>query len=182
MVLYVHVVQGSTQVHRPDRLDWYLRIAEQAQRDLAFCGSRSSFAQRYVLVLEELRQEARTAINHTRSGVLGSQTVFSSALGPPPSQHGHGSSAPHGAAKANVGEALFGLQPLQTGARPADNQWMDLTSVHLHPQPSHANPVNDGIGGTGIMNVSDWEALDSLAVAGLGELDYLFPLDGFQDV
>ncbi|RAH67462.1 uncharacterized protein BO66DRAFT_457958 [Aspergillus aculeatinus CBS 121060] len=182
VVLYVHVVQGSTQVDRPDRLDWYLRIAEQAQRDLAFCGSRSSFAQRYVLVLEELRQEARTAINHTRSGVLGSQTVFSSALGPPPSQHGHGSSAPDGAAKANVGEALFGLQPLQTGARPADNQWMDLTSVHLHPQPSHANPVNDGIGGTGITNISDWEALDSLAVAGLGELDYLFPLDGFQDV
>ncbi|PYH76297.1 hypothetical protein BO82DRAFT_387403 [Aspergillus uvarum CBS 121591] len=181
VVLYVQVVQGSTQVDRPDRLDGYLRIAEQAQRDLALCGSRSSFAQRYVLVLEELRKEARTAIGHTRSGVLRSGTVFPSALGPSPPQHGHGSTGPDGATKASASQALFSLQPVQTGARTSDNQWMDVTSVHLHSQPSHGNPTNDGLSGTGIMNVADWEALDSLAVAGLGELDYLFPLDGLQD-
>ncbi|KAL5363135.1 fungal-specific transcription factor domain-containing protein [Aspergillus floccosus] len=42
-------------------------IGRQAQHDLATCGSKSSFAQRYVVILEELRKEALGALQRKGS-------------------------------------------------------------------------------------------------------------------
>ncbi|RAL16757.1 Zn(II)2Cys6 transcription factor [Aspergillus homomorphus CBS 101889] len=179
VVLYVRVVQGSTLVNRSDQLRSYLRIAEQAQRDLALCGPRSSFAQRYVVVLEELRKEARAAINRTRPSVVTSEAPLPSSLRSP-SQQGLASTEPRHIAKPGVSHSMFDIQTMQVSMRASEHQWMDPTSAQLHPQPSQGNPVSDGLAETGMMDVSDWGAVDSLAAAGLGELDYLFPFEGFQ--
>lgn len=61
-MLYIHVIQNYTQTVSPQGYSRCLQAGEQAQRDLATCGSTSSFAERYVVILEELRKEAQESI------------------------------------------------------------------------------------------------------------------------
>lgn len=61
-MLYVHVIQSWSEPDNENKQ--YLTIGEEAQLELAKCGSQTSFAQRYVVVLEELRKEARKITSH----------------------------------------------------------------------------------------------------------------------
>ncbi|KAL4888162.1 fungal-specific transcription factor domain-containing protein [Aspergillus ambiguus] len=60
VVLYVHTIQTPSPLSPSDIR--YFESGEQGQQDLATCGSKSSFAQRYVIILEELRKEANSAL------------------------------------------------------------------------------------------------------------------------
>lgn len=62
MVLYVYVIQSWSDPNNEH--NQYLSIGEEAQLELSKCGSQTSFAQRYVVVLEELRKEARKITGH----------------------------------------------------------------------------------------------------------------------
>lgn len=64
VVLYVSVIQNWMNLDFEPSHN--LQIGEEAQRELAKCGTQASFPQRYVVVLEELRQEAKRIMNQTR--------------------------------------------------------------------------------------------------------------------
>ncbi|XHG09656.1 hypothetical protein AWENTII_012699 [Aspergillus wentii] len=68
VVLYVHVI--CSQSDSSDNWHHYLESGEQAQQELSTCGTNSSFAHRYVVVLEELRREALKAVRQKSGAAL----------------------------------------------------------------------------------------------------------------
>lgn len=178
MILYVRVIQLAAQKGSPEEVSKYLQTGEQTQRDLATCGSRSSFVQRYVVVLEELRQEARTAMNQNDPNQI-----------PNPLSYGHeileiGVSNYHGVVQSDELESVNG--PLHMNKGIVENSSVDSTGgLHganlIIPHSMQSNPsqwpeggVEDNLTMTGFTGLADWGHLDSLAVAGMGELDVLF--------
>lgn len=183
MILYVRVIQLTAQKGSPEEVSKYLQTGEQAQRDLATCGSRSSFVQRYVVVLEELRQEAWTAVNendhHQVPNIIGDNTL----------PYGHeipeiGMSNYHGDVHSDELESVNGLLHINKGIEsrsveaPGGLQGANLMMApSMQSNSSHwpEGRVEDNLTVPGFTGLADWGQLDSLAVAGMGELDVLFP-------
>ncbi|KAJ6014372.1 hypothetical protein N7540_008963 [Penicillium herquei] len=182
MVLYVRVIQLATQNQSPEETAKYLQIGEQSQRDLASCCSQSSFVQRYLVVLEELRQDARSAMEqygqHPVSNITTENMISFGRANPNiGTMYGHEGDPP--------AAFEFGNGPLQINNAVLENQTHENERLQgvdstIHPSrqsnPSQwiearvedKSPMNGGLG------IPDWEHLDSLAVAGMGELDVLF--------
>lgn len=132
-----------------------LRIGEEAQRELAKCGTQASFPQRYVVVLEELRQEAKRIMNQTKDPQ-------------DPSMRG-----------LNVHEQLS--EPSFTpSSEPFNQVGINSTAPLYHSSNAGwANGVaEDAIYPTQLADVSGWGEFDSLVLTGLGELGHLFADNG----
>lgn len=157
MILYFRVIQLCAQRGNVEEICLkYLRTGECAQQDLASCSSHSSFVQRYVVVLEELRQEARTAVNQ-------------------PAPHDH--RIPHNGAPDYEETIIPGepaLNHTEIGGGPQSSSLISPT-MEYNPSQWERDLTEDGFTVPGLSGPADWEGIDSLAIAGLGELDYLFP-------
>ncbi|EHA21344.1 hypothetical protein ASPNIDRAFT_191550, partial [Aspergillus niger ATCC 1015] len=156
MILYIRVIQLSAQRgNAGDNCLKYLQTGECAQKDLASCSSHSSFVQRYVVVLEELRQEARMAVNqpvphHHKTPHIATSDYEEIVLpGEPALNHTEVASRPHSGSLA---------PPILEYDL---SQWGEGMLEDSFPMPD-------------MTGSADWEGLDSLAIAGLGELDFLF--------
>lgn len=177
MVIYVRVIQFAAQEQPPEEMTKYLQIAEQCQRDLAGCGSRSSFVQRYIVVLEELRREARTAMGQRGQNPI-SNTTRENAL-----FFSHGTPTIGGmerndAAHSTEFDSANALQV--NGAVGEEIGGLQVANLMMQPSMQSATPhwpdavVEDNFSASGAAGIQDWDYLDSLAIAGLGELDVLF--------
>ncbi|KAE8146731.1 fungal-specific transcription factor domain-containing protein [Aspergillus avenaceus] len=67
-VLYFHYIRKCSRQSNNETNIAYYKAGEQGQNDLATCGSQASFAERYVMVLEELRKEAHKATRRLQNG------------------------------------------------------------------------------------------------------------------
>ncbi|PWY95181.1 Zn(II)2Cys6 transcription factor [Aspergillus sclerotioniger CBS 115572] len=164
MILYLRVMQLAAQKGNPEEISKYLQIGECAQRDLSSCAFQSSFVQRYIVVLEELRQEARMTLNlndnHQAPDAIGDQVT--AALG-----HQEG-------VRLNDFEGLSRSMEI-TGELHGGNL---MVPPVMESNPSWVDGSDDSFNMPGLSGLTDWEGLDSLALAGMGELDYLFCHDG----
>lgn len=172
MVLYVRVIQLAAQKGSLDEVSKYLQTGEQAQRDLANCASRSSFVQRYVVVLEELRQEARVAVNRNDYTI---DDTLSYGRGVPEI----GASTHHDEIHSSEFEGVNAL--LHMNKAIDINRSVEESGGIQGSNMTASNPPQWLEGGAdnnfavdGLPGISDWEDIDSLAVAGMGELDILF--------
>ncbi|GKZ33611.1 hypothetical protein AbraIFM66950_003519 [Aspergillus brasiliensis] len=154
MILYFRVIQLAAQRgNAEEEYLKYLRTGECAQQDLASCSSQSSFVQRYVVVLEELRQEARMAVNqpepHDRR--IPDAGNSEEVIRPDELDVDH----------TNVSGGLQGGSLVPPMMDYNLSQWGEGVAEDSFPMPD-------------LPGSADWEGLDSLAIAGLGELDFLF--------
>lgn len=144
---------------------YYFQIGEQAQNDLATCGARSPSVRRYLVVLEELREEAKKATKRCQQA-LGIDfpisephvTFADSVLREDQRLEDHRQlNIPHIIANQDAAQlmALSQVQPEQSGL--------------INGSKDEANTDSD------IPNLAAWGDLDSLAFTGLGELDFTFP-------
>ncbi|RAL01120.1 Zn(II)2Cys6 transcription factor [Aspergillus ibericus CBS 121593] len=168
MILYLRVIQLAAQKGDGGEVSKYLHTGERAQRDLAGCCSQSSFVQRYVVVLEELRQEARIAANQTDHPPDATRDQTFSYGG----NQGIGQLGPQAfrpdeieVNRMEVAERLQGSNLMPAVMESDIPGWTEGGAEDNFPVPASSG-------------LADWEGLDSLAIAGLGELDYLFSHGG----
>lgn len=185
MILYVRVIQLATQKDSPEDVFKYLRTGEHAQRDLATSASQSSFVQRYVVVLEELRAEARLAANQNGHHV--------------PETNGAAFSYGHRIPDAQIAGRYQGIEPDELESVPGNahaqpsfdaNSRMDVAGAlqganFMAPAVMQSNfhrwtegATEDSTFSPGLFGLAEWEGLDSFAVGGMGELDNLFSYSG----
>ncbi|KAJ6044434.1 uncharacterized protein N7446_002629 [Penicillium canescens] len=154
VVLYVYVIQHRSTPAQ--YLSQYLQMGEEAQKDLAQCGTLASFPQRYVVVLEELRKEALrlTSSSSTFTAVGG----IGHACGDP-AQTDHFESGSVSAAQAT--DSMRNYEHL------ASPEWIP-------------NFVQDHSPASYLADMTGWSEFDSLVLTGLGELGHFFPDDTGQ--
>ena len=146
VVLYVYIVQNWSD---PDReYSRYLQVGEGAQLELAKCGNQSSFAQRYVVVLEELRKEAHKITNQYA---------------------GDGDFLGIASPSAGVTETVIQqdqergtLENLQGQGHQDLNGWLSELAQDTSPPSCLAD-------------MTGWGDFDSFVLTGLGDLNYLLP-------
>ncbi|KAJ5729721.1 uncharacterized protein N7483_004229 [Penicillium malachiteum] len=182
MVLYVRVIQLATQSRSPEETAKYLQIGEQSQRDLASCCSQSSFVQRYLVVLEELRHDARSAMEqygqHPASNITTNNIIsFGHANQNIRAMYGHEGGPP---AEFEFGNGLVQINNDVVESHTQENERLQGADLSINPsRQSNTSQwiearVQDNSPMDGEFGIPDWEHLDSLAVAGMGELDVLF--------
>ncbi|KAJ5085767.1 hypothetical protein N7532_010538 [Penicillium argentinense] len=150
VVLYVYVIQTWSKAGH--EYEHCLRIGEEAQAELAKCGTKSSFPQRYVVVLEELRREARKITAQSASQYDTSNTS--------PEENGMDS--------VQLGNAE-GIQSV-----PSHNQDGDVV---YPPDPSTwlPNIAQDTSPASYLADMTGWGDFDSIVLTGLGDLGHMFP-------
>lgn len=158
---------------------------KQGQDDLASCGSQSSFSQRYVMVLEELRKEAHKAT------IRGNQESIDQ---PPTNRPGPGGTE-------NATSRLEELDQLRNIAGSQDAEAYPAASERLDDIPGSAQVSYRGVQPVGsfqfpagpqesevgslqgispesyIADLASWGEFDSLAATGFGDFGNLFPFD-----
>ncbi|GMG47916.1 unnamed protein product [Aspergillus oryzae var. brunneus] len=163
----------------------YYMAGKQGQDDLASCGSQSSFSQRYVMVLEELRKEAHKAT------IRGNQESIDQ---PPTNRPGPGGTE-------NATSRLEELDQLRNIAGSQDAEAYPAASERLDDIPGSAQVSYRGVQPVGsfqfpagpqesevgslqgispesyIADLASWGEFDSLAATGLGDFGNLFPFD-----
>ena len=165
-VLYVHFIHMCSQAVNIEQYLYYFQIGEQAQNDLATCSGRSPSVRRYLVVLEELREEAKKATKRCQQA-LGITFPISEP------QH-----------------VTFADNVLREDQRMDDNRQLNIPDIianqdaaqlmalsQVQPdQPSLITGSKDeAYADSDIPNLAAWGDLDSLAFTGLGELDFTFP-------
>lgn len=143
VVLYVYVIQN--RVKPIDQYRRYLQIGEDAQRELAKCGTKTSFPQRYVVVLEELRQEALKILKQAKPQP-------EALVEKPDSSHTEVSSS---------------MEPFA----PTNQD----TLYHSNSDTWMTDLVQDASPTSYVADVTGWGDFDSLVLTGLGEMSHLFP-------
>lgn len=155
-----------SQAANTEQYLYYFQIGEQAQKDLATCSERSPSVRRYLVVLEELREEAKKATKRCHQ-----------ALGDtfPISQPQH---------------VTFADNVLRDDQRMDDNRQLNIPDIISHQDAaqlmalSQVQPDQSGLitgskdevyADCDIPNLAAWGDLDSLAFTGLGEMDFAFP-------
>ncbi|KAE8359476.1 fungal-specific transcription factor domain-containing protein [Aspergillus caelatus] len=185
VVLYVHYIRSRSRQSTTDADTTYYMAGKQGQDDLASCGSQSSFSQRYVMVLEELRKEAQKA---TIRGSLES-------IDHPPTDRPDLGATESGTSRP--GE----LNQLRNMADSQHTRVYPVTSDRLDDFPSSAQVSYHGVQPAGsfqfpsapqesevgslqgispesyIADLASWSEFDSLAATGLGDFGNLFPFD-----
>ncbi|CAI7637292.1 unnamed protein product [Penicillium manginii] len=145
VVLYVHVIQSWSE---PDsEYKHYLTIGEEAQLELAKCGSQTSFAQRYVVVLEELRKEARK--------ITGDRPGQSELLSITPSE--------------DVAEAAIRQHAERETLQHAHDQEHQDLDGWLSEMAQDTSPASY------LADMTSWGDFDSFVLTGLGDLSHLLP-------
>ncbi|KAL3464341.1 hypothetical protein BJX64DRAFT_275840 [Aspergillus heterothallicus] len=155
-----------------------LQAGEQAQQYLAACGSQSSFAQRYAMVLEELRTEAHKCVQQK---LLSGQRITSSEneeTGPLP-RLGSSREQIGYQASAFPQSAFIGI-PTSADEVSTNHPSLELSQMQTEPQAWIGDLMQESSPATYIPNLTSWGDLDSLALTGLGELGYLFSSDNLQ--
>ncbi|KAL4970187.1 uncharacterized protein BDV14DRAFT_187063 [Aspergillus stella-maris] len=182
VVLYVHFIQSYAQANNYEANTMQFQAGEQAQQHLASCGSQSSFAQRYAMVLEELRKEALKCIQQKQHR----------AIAPLPAGHrsANNSSDRTGGPRRLVapkGNPDYELAPTYndishgTGDTVAQNASLGFPNLQPEAQIWLENLMQDGSPGTYVPSLTSWGEFDSLALTGLGELGYLFSSENLQN-
>ncbi|EAA60063.1 hypothetical protein AN4828.2 [Aspergillus nidulans FGSC A4] len=158
----------------------YFQAGERAQYDLAASGSQSSFAQRYAMVLEELRKEAQKCIQQKQQLATGyhhSDQVTDSA------------SADMSAQEPNVSRQSFSYEPAvfpqstfaHTEQAITHSPPLELSNMHPEQQTWIENLIQDSSPRTYIPSFTGWGEFDSLALTGLGELGHIFSSNDLPD-
>lgn len=180
MVLYVHTIQSSSPNEALQ--ERYFTSGEQAQHDLATCGSKSSFAQRYVVILEELRKEAQAALQRRRNGEKNSGPSRGSIGGVRPLST---IAAKHIKSKGTEESETTCLEPY--GDRETAHPQIDTmqlspgaiaTSQLQLPETGDVwieNLLGDGSPDSYVAELTGWGEFDCLASTGLGDFSNLFP-------
>lgn len=160
VILYVYVIQKRSTPERD--LLHYLQMGEEAQDELAKCGTQASFPQRYVVVLEELRKEAIR--------LTGQSSVIT--------RNGDGLQESHrGTDKADLDTILPHETALGTGT------YNDAFGNELGESNSAdwiTNFAQDPSPASYLADMTGWGEFDSLVLTGLGELSHIFPDNGSQ--
>lgn len=132
----------------------HLQIGEEAQRELAKCGTQASFPQRYVVVLEELRQEAKRIMNQTRVRQIPSIGTL------------------------NMHEQLS-ESSFTPSSEPSTQVGTTFTAPLYHSSTSGwvNEVVEDTTPNSHLADVTGWGDFDSLVLTGLGELGHLFSVN-----
>jgi hypothetical protein len=154
VVLYVYVIQHRSSSGR--YLAHYLQLGEEAQGELAKCGTVASFPQRYVVVLEELRKEAMRLVGQP-------STLIETGEGP----QGNGLEA-----GKNDPETLVPHQVIDDARTYSDSfhEQQESTSPSWMP-----NFAQDPSPASYLADMTGWGEFDSLVLTGLGEFSHFFP-------
>lgn len=150
-MLYVYVIQNRLRPSGHYRV--YLHIGQDAQLELAKCGTRTSFPQRYVVVLEELRQEALKILKQVKSLPEGI------SIKPKSPRHDE-----------NPGPSNSLSSAMDTFVHAPEE-----SMYQSNPDPWIPDLVQDASPTSYIADVTSWGDFDSLVLTGLGELSYLLP-------
>ncbi|KAL4884774.1 hypothetical protein BJY04DRAFT_233051 [Aspergillus karnatakaensis] len=186
VVLYVHFIQCCAQANNAEADPTHFQAGQQAQQHLASCGSQSSFARRYAMVLEELRKEAQKGIQHKPHSASVGQI-------PPDQRVANNRSVETGASRRLGINEPYGYEPPIDFPQPTFNEKthtteavishnpsLDLSSLQSVPPAWIEDLMQDGSPGTYIPSLTSWGEFDSLALTGLGELGYLFSNNNLQ--
>ncbi|KAB8242796.1 fungal-specific transcription factor domain-containing protein [Aspergillus flavus] len=190
VVLYVHYIRSRSRQSTTDADLAYYMAGKQGQDDLASCGSQSSFSQRYVMVLEELRKEAHKAT------IRGNQESIDQ---PPTNRPGPGGTE-------NATSRLEELDQLRNIAGSQDAEAYPAASERLDDIPGSAQVSYRGVQPVGsfqfpagpqesevgslqgispesyIADLASWGEFDSLAATGFGDFGVFFPRYGILSI
>ncbi|KAE8138932.1 fungal-specific transcription factor domain-containing protein [Aspergillus pseudotamarii] len=183
VVLYVHYIRSRSRQSTTDADMAYYMAGKQGQDDLASCGSQSSFSQRYVMVLEELRKEAHKAT------IRGNQE----SIDQPVTNRPDPGATEGGTSRPGELDPLRNLADSQhTGVYPVASDRLDgipcPAQVSYHgvqpagsfqfpsaPQESEVGSLQGISPESYIADLASWGEFDSLAATGLGDFGNLFP-------
>ncbi|KAE8378035.1 fungal-specific transcription factor domain-containing protein [Aspergillus bertholletiae] len=184
VVLYVHFIRSRSRQSTPSADLAYYMAGKQGQDDLASCGSQSSFSQRYVMVLEELRKEAHKATTRGNHQSIDQPPMDQSlpgategvALRPEELDQSHISdsrhSRVHSAGTTRLDVNLGSVQMTYRGLQPATT--LQFPSA---PQESEVGSLQGISPESYIADLASWGEFDSLAATGLGDFGNFFPFD-----
>ncbi|KAB8224364.1 fungal-specific transcription factor domain-containing protein [Aspergillus novoparasiticus] len=190
VVLYVHYIRSRSRQSTTDLDLAYYMAGKQGQDDLASCGSQSSFSQRYVMVLEELRKEAHKAT------IRGNQE----SIDPHPTNRPDPGATESGTSRPEELDQLRIMADSQrTGLYPAAGDRLDdipgsaqVSYRGVQPVGSFqfpSGPQESEVGSlqgispeSYIADLASWGEFDSLAATGLGDFGNLFPFDKGRNV
>ncbi|KAF9894711.1 hypothetical protein FE257_006601 [Aspergillus nanangensis] len=182
VVLYVHFIrtsslQGSIE---PNHFA-YLKAGEQGQKDLATCGSQSSFAQRYVMVLEELRKEAHKATKRSQRGVSETAVVHPQPRLDPIETSTASSSSQQGLVHClNAGNYPVHEPSHLSSGGGAMQSLEQPFGVQPEQQGYMTGFVQDTSPASYIVDLTSWGEFDSLATTGIGDFGNWFPFQELQ--
>lgn len=170
VALYLYVVHNcSNEAHiwKP-----YLDLAQQGLRDLSACATETSYAQRYVVVLTELQNEALRSVErearplatpngghplHRQANAALQQTISREQPISP-----------------NTSSDRQGNEAISTGQLPprlTDSEIEAQLNGNFDSQYDIFNPTGDL---WALSNLTNWEDFDALAMEGLADLEFLF--------
>ncbi|KAE8315071.1 fungal-specific transcription factor domain-containing protein [Aspergillus transmontanensis] len=190
VVLYVHYIRSRSRQSTTDLDLAYYMAGKQGQDDLASCGSQSSFSQRYVMVLEELRKEAHKATIRGNQESIDQQPTNR----PDPGATESGTSRPE-----ELDQLRIMADSQRTGVYPAAGDRLDdipgsaqVSYRGVQPVGSFqfpSGPQESEVGSlqgispeSYIADLASWGEFDSLAATGLGDFGNLFPFDDNQSM
>jgi len=167
-VLYIYVIQNHSNAAR----NWkpYLDQARQGLEDLAASASDVSYAQRYVVVLRELQNEATMPVNKvSRSTARTSQNGPTVQTTADPQLRTH----PGYQAQENVqlGAATRDAMAESDPRQPSLGETISAPLGPLNEQVNFFDPVSEP---NPLPDFTSWDCFDNFAMAGLGDLQVLF--------
>jgi galactonate dehydratase len=165
-VLYVHFIHMCSQAVNIEQYLYYFQIGEQAQNDLATCSGRSPSVRRYLVVLEELREEAKKATKRCQQAL---------GITLPISEPQHVTFADNVLREAQRMDDNRQLNIPDIIANQDAVQLMALSQVQSDQPGLITGSKDEAYADSDIPNLAAWGDLDSLAFTGLGELDFTFP-------
>jgi len=167
-VLYIYVIQNHSRATR----DWkpYLDQARQGLEDLAVSASDASYAQRYVVVLTELQNEATRSVNkesHTVARTSQNGTTVRTTAEPQLGTRSGYQTQGNAQLRAAASDPM--VVPDQHHSSLGESISAPLGSlneqVNLFHPASEPNLLPD---------FTSWDCFDNFAMAGLGDLEVLF--------
>ncbi|CAG8103624.1 unnamed protein product [Penicillium olsonii] len=154
VILYVYVIQSRSASAQD--LVQYLQMGEEAQNELSKCGTQTSFPQRYVVVLEELRKEAMRLMEQSsgRTETRDEPVEHHAKSGNPTTE----TTLSHQVIDASTYSDTF------------NNELGESTSAGWM-----TNFAQDHSPASYLADMTGWGEFDSLVLTGLGELSEMFP-------
>jgi len=167
-VLYIYVIQNHSRAAR----DWkpYLDQGRQGLEDLAASASDASYAQRYVVVLRELQNEAARSVSkgsHSAARISHNRPTLQTTA-----DHQLGTRLGYQAQD----DAQLGAAISNEMAEP-DPRYSSLgepISAPLGPRSEQVNFFHSVSEPNPLPDFTSWDCFDNFAMAGLGDLEVLF--------
>ncbi|EXJ80154.1 hypothetical protein A1O1_08296 [Capronia coronata CBS 617.96] len=175
VILYVYVIQNHSKA--ADVWKPYLELGQQGQRDLSACGTGVSFAQRYVVVLSELQNEAQRLIHKEPRWNRWTNRPRSEKRVVPSDQP---ASTDRPALQGNTPLTPDIVQPRGHGQQ--QGLVDDFPLPRTGDQDAEYNVLQQSTTPSFLTDLTDWAEFDSLAMAGLGELELLWSTERLDTV